>query len=1130
MADSVTISKETSPLPEYLDFTKLREEGINHIIDLGKDLWTDFNLHDPGITILEILCYALTDLGYRTNFAIEEVVARSKEQQTADEALSTDREDRKPYNDNFFTPEQILTCNPVTLSDLRRLLIDIPGVRNAFITSAQDNEIPFYVNSDARKLQYEIPDNASDRTNCKIQLRGLYNVFLELEEALQENQCGEKYIDKGNILEQVHQTLHAHRNLCEDFLGVQVLGDENILLCANIELKPDADATEILAQIFIEVQEFLSPTLRFYSLQELLAKDKRIEDIYAGRPLALNNSHGFIDVKQLEQTAPKPVIYVSDLYNVILNIDGVLGVRDLQLTNYINGIAYTRGESWCLPLTDGYRPTLDFDNAQISFVKGPLPQGANRQTAIQQYREERLARTKAKLKPEQLDIAIKEGQYRDIQDYLSIQYEFPNVYGIADVGLRPSDPIERRIKAEQLQAYLFFFDQILVNFLAQLANVRELFSFRSDASTHRIANSKNRTYFTQLISEVPGAKELIRNVYNCAGNEQDSNEPEDYEEYLNWITEDASTYNTRRNLFLDHLLSRFAESFSEYVLLMFDVNGERVNEEAFIEDKSRFLNDYPEISRDRGKGFQYAFLSSSPDPSSPAQSTIWDTYNVSGFKHRVSRLLGIKDITRRTLSHCLIDRVDRGWAFAIQDTKNLCNNDEKLLQSQRVFDSESEAKNEGHRVLALSEDSRTIERLTFQAISFRSGENTATLPEEYGFQIRDPETLEVLAYSCRFTSTDGLEEALAELSRIAAFCDIECTTTQIKECFHYQVWRIGPFQDKSILFVSAQGYESKQAAEDSLKDEFWDTVLLFDRYQNIEPNSNSTGFGFQLVNSQDDVIAYHPCEAPYPDPECIEDCSETQSPPERATCDVQGYSPGVGFKIEERDGKLLFVQHEPAPTKEEAILQSKRTVGLAAYRKYYQTLDQCSSEKPFGFRLLDRDNTPIADHPPCYTTDCARDLAMDCIIHLFCDADAVRFDVDPFVDQFRLVLLSPYDSQTRLLEGTTLYATQGEAELAINTFINIASDPSNYLDVQSTSQNTPYTFIILDESDDPFAIHPTNYELEMERDMAKQSILSYVTPADISISHPNVEGRILCRQCRMKRVLFCYDSAQSSYK
>src|SRR5262249_24576430 len=51
-----------------MDYARLREEGLALLGRLAGAQWTDFNTHDPGITILEQLCYAITDLGYRTAY------------------------------------------------------------------------------------------------------------------------------------------------------------------------------------------------------------------------------------------------------------------------------------------------------------------------------------------------------------------------------------------------------------------------------------------------------------------------------------------------------------------------------------------------------------------------------------------------------------------------------------------------------------------------------------------------------------------------------------------------------------------------------------------------------------------------------------------------------------------------------------------------------------------------------------------------------------------------------------------------------------------------------------------------------------------------------------------------------
>ena len=74
MSKSITIQKNRS-LSESSDYGLLRQKGMEYIEKLGSRLWTDYNIHDPGITMLEALCYALTDLGFRTSLDIKDLLA-----------------------------------------------------------------------------------------------------------------------------------------------------------------------------------------------------------------------------------------------------------------------------------------------------------------------------------------------------------------------------------------------------------------------------------------------------------------------------------------------------------------------------------------------------------------------------------------------------------------------------------------------------------------------------------------------------------------------------------------------------------------------------------------------------------------------------------------------------------------------------------------------------------------------------------------------------------------------------------------------------------------------------------------------------------------------------------------------
>ena len=99
-----------------LDFAYLRKKGIAYIENLGSKLWTDYNTHDPGITILEMLCYAISDLGMRLDLPIATLLA------------SEDK--NKGIATQFFKASEVLPSSPVTALDYRKLFIDIKGVKN----------------------------------------------------------------------------------------------------------------------------------------------------------------------------------------------------------------------------------------------------------------------------------------------------------------------------------------------------------------------------------------------------------------------------------------------------------------------------------------------------------------------------------------------------------------------------------------------------------------------------------------------------------------------------------------------------------------------------------------------------------------------------------------------------------------------------------------------------------------------------------------------------------------------------------------------------------------------------------------------------------------------------------------
>ena len=731
------------PFPAWLNYDFLRRSGLDHIGQLSGKLWTDHNSHDPGITIMEVLCYALTDLGYRNQFPNEDLFARPLS------ALSDS-------DSNFFSPSEILSVNPLTLNDYQKLLLDISGVRNAWLEKRVEKdgsaEVPIYVKQDANTLTF-------NKTNKELIVNGLYNVFIDLEENTpQSGSLANKQLTDGEIWKKVHDVLHRHRNLCEDFFNIQIIDTQIIGLCMELDLDANAIPEDVLVEIFDEIQKFLTPAVPFYTLQDLLEKDKPIDEIFQGRPMEFNptspESHGFILTEDLAQLASKDKLHVSDLYKIIMNLPngGVRAIRRLIVKD-VNG---NKSDEWCLTLDPHKSPRLSVKDSDVFYFKGQLPVKFDKDSVDQKLNQRLANYFKTRRSPYELGLQVSQGIYRDFADYTSIQEEFPVVYNVGR-GHLSTDKTPRHFQALQLKGYLTFFDQILANYLAQLSNVRELFAIRSnkiseatyfnapltsmpdvelvlrhwqnetdqleslninsgingggniysgqslariDGDLNTLSEREATIYFFQKAfnenrieikvfdrweTESPRIEERDRFNYSlkinshnaivkCLYNfrtEKDARQhaelvsnlaaspegyrridranafgfeiifnPLDYRAYLNRIAETSDKFYQRRDLILNHLLARFAEQFTEYTLLMYALNGKANEQDEIVADKARFLSQYDETSRNRGKGFNYI----------DAQN-IWDTKNISGLEKRVAGFMGLDDIRRQTLNH-----------------------------------------------------------------------------------------------------------------------------------------------------------------------------------------------------------------------------------------------------------------------------------------------------------------------------------------------------------------------------------------------------------------------------------------------------------------------------------------------
>ena len=656
------LQAKISPLPPAdpgLDQRQLAGIGLDGVRRLSRRQWTDHNTHDPGITTLELLAYALTDLAYRTRFPIEDLLA-APENNAAEMARL------------FDSAGQVLPCMPVTENDYRKLLIDLPGVKNAWL-----HPVPTTLYADPAEGTLAAKPTGS-KTERQIEVRGRYRVLLD-------------YMDDKNTVELRHDVdrdvmamLNARRSLCTDFVGIDRVGQQPFSLCAEIDLKPDADADRVAADIAFAVDRFLAPPVLNYTLDEMRARVRSdgsawtIPEIFEGPALV----NGFIDDEELAAAGLRTEVRLSDVISVIMDIPGVVAIRDILLNELDNaGKAIEPADKWRIPVPPGLQPRLSATRGRIVFYKKNLPIPPNAAQVATLLGDLRLAE-RLKLEDGQIeDLPIPLGRYRDPENYRSFQSHFPAIYGISEVGLPPGASPQRAAQALQFKAWLLFFDQIMANYQSQLGHVRDLFSTQPDLA---------QSYFSQMVDSFPDWEKVY-------GDGFDTTE-------LGEVVEPDGSGLLRRNRFLDHLLARYAEDFHEYSAVMQARFGMGPAQAASA--KCVFLDEYPAIGGARGQAYNAA-LKGADD--------LWNSANVSGFEHRVARLLDISNWRRRNLSEVAYDtyaEIDStpGDEFRFRVRHPVTG--KILLSSSTHYISTTEARNEMEWAIARAELPEGYERKT----------------------------------------------------------------------------------------------------------------------------------------------------------------------------------------------------------------------------------------------------------------------------------------------------------------------------------------------------------------------------------------------------------------------------------
>lgn len=577
-------------LPISQDFEELKNEALAYIQEYSGTEWTNFNPGDPGVTILEQVCYALTELGYCLDFPIKDI-------------LTTKKDKKIHIKDQFFKAEKILTTSPITINDYKKSLIDeVDGIQNVII---------------------------KPNSSALISAMGTYEVWLYVNNLSNED---------TTICKAAYLHLNSNKNIGEIFGYPKILQPVTYKLQGTITLNSNTDLVQTVKAIKRAIKCAIFPVVKPHGYQTLKEQGHDINSIYNG-PLLKT---GCILDKQLG--SKKNTLKIADAIQCIESVQEVESVSNLSFAKPGNETLpnFSPEEATSL-FNEIIRVDLDasiedelyfeYNGSTITSAKltdSPVS-SVGFDTGIDQIKSTLYT------KPE-----IPKGSYRNIESYYSIQNTFPEIYNIGANAVNSKTALVDQAQSRQLKAYLSLFDQVLANQFSQLSHLDDLLSFKNSQygdyadkkAFYDLKDSFEKkhieypapylkftaTYFYQSLYNIPNIRTLLRGyeTFDFSLEKKSSkalqneswkafkNSP--YNAYIHGLMdciESPTTALERRNNILNHLLARHGQS----PLLIDAIISNSIYTEDEMQDriifKSLYLQNFALLSYYQQRSYSY---------------------------------------------------------------------------------------------------------------------------------------------------------------------------------------------------------------------------------------------------------------------------------------------------------------------------------------------------------------------------------------------------------------------------------------------------------------------------------------------------------------------------------------------
>jgi hypothetical protein len=407
---------------DVFSYAALRERAVAWVQALSGEPWTDFNYHDPGVTLLEALCYALTEDVFEAQQPLVDLLTAS------DGHLHYRRL-------GLQAAEAILPCRPCTAMDYVLWLLDrVPGVLQAHA--------------------------AMPNSQC------LWRLELETTTA-----------DAAQASVAAVRAYWAQRNLGEDIEALPtVLQSRWCSLQLDLSVEGTRAPEDILAELVARCADYVDAAPRRESLMERMGLDGTLSlaDAFDG-PRML---HGWIDTDSLVHDLDRRV-YFGDLARIAQAIDGVGEVRRVGLVaedmDDSSGALPRRGDDWVLRLRWPDAPAALADwritrrGTPVALAIDPL---LHRLDDLRRATGGRAPADSAPHMPGS-PLARPQGQYLPLNDYVSLYRNLPRIYRERFEAALPSTEFTYMA---QFKGYLALLEQWLAHGIAQTHHLRELYT------------------------------------------------------------------------------------------------------------------------------------------------------------------------------------------------------------------------------------------------------------------------------------------------------------------------------------------------------------------------------------------------------------------------------------------------------------------------------------------------------------------------------------------------------------------------------------------------------------------------------------------------------------------------------